>query len=84
MRVGTQFIGTIAAGATRRWFTHSWNPADHVVWTVIPVTAAPGAPQVEWDVQVQRAGAAAITYWITIRNLTAADVEIEGRYAVLT
>jgi hypothetical protein len=52
MQVGTQFTGTVAAGGTGRWFTHSWSPAQHVVWTVVPTTPGPGAAQIEWDVQV--------------------------------
>lgn len=83
MRVGTLFQGTVAAGVTRSWFTHSWNPADHVVWTVVPVNAGPGAPQLEWTVKVQRASATTITYWITIHNLSAASVDFEARYAIL-
>ena len=42
-----------------------------------------GAPQLEWDVEVQRAGATAVTYWITIRNLTSAVIDVEARYEVL-
>jgi hypothetical protein len=34
-------------------------------------------------VQVERASADFITYWITIRNITSAPVDIEARYAVL-
>ncbi len=83
MRVGTQFSGTVAAGATKKWFTHSWPPDWHVVWTVVPTTAAAGAPQIDWDVEVQRASPTAITYWITVRNLSAADVSIEARYEVM-
>ncbi|MFN0156044.1 MAG: hypothetical protein ACKVUT_16855 [Gaiella sp.] len=83
MRVGTQFSGTIAAGATGRWFTHSWSPTEHVVWTVIPTTPGPGAPQLEWAVQVQRASATALTYWITIHNLVATPVDFEMRFEVM-
>jgi hypothetical protein len=84
MRVGTQFTGTIAAGKAVNWFTHSWDPAEHVVWTVVPVTAGPGAAQVEWSVKVQRASATAITYWILVQNLSAAELEVELRFAVLS
>ena len=83
MRVGTQFSGTIAAGGTRRWFTHSWPAGWHVVWTVVPATPNPGAPQIEWEVEVQRSSATALTYWITIRNLSGSPVDIEARYEVL-
>lgn len=83
MQVGTQFTGTVPAGTSRRWFTHSWNPSSHVVWTVVPTTPGPGAAQVEWDVQVQRASESALTYFITVRNLSAAEVGVEARFAIL-
>jgi hypothetical protein len=84
MKAGTQFTGTVAGGATKTWFTHSWKPESHVVWTVIPVTPGPGAPQIEWSVRVQRASATLLTYHLTIRNLSAAPVDIEARYAILS
>jgi hypothetical protein len=83
MRVGVQFSGTVQANQTRRWFTHSWPAAWHVVWYVVPRSPRPGAAQIEWEVDVERASAANVTYWITVRNLTAADAQIEARYAVL-
>jgi hypothetical protein len=82
-RLGVQFRGTVPASATRRWFTHSW-PADcHVEWTVVPTTSRSGAPQISWDVHAERASTGYVTYWISIRNLTAASVGVEARYAVL-
>ncbi len=83
MRVGVQFTGTVGANTSGRWFTHSWPPDWNVVWTVVPTTPAPGVPQIEWDIEVQRASATAITYWIEVKNLTAAPVAVEGRFAVL-
>jgi hypothetical protein len=83
MRIGVQFTGTVAANATTRWFTHSWPPDWDVIWTVVPTTPASGAPQIEWDVEVQRASPTAITYWIEVRNLTGSPVGVEGRYAVV-
>ena len=83
MRVGTQFTGSLTGNQTRRWFTHSW-PADwHVTWYMMPVTPVQGAPEIEWEVEVERADAARVTYWLTVRNLTATPVNFEGRYAVL-
>ncbi|MBZ9730900.1 S8 family serine peptidase [Salegentibacter sp. JZCK2] len=81
--VGVQFTGTINARQQRRWFTFRWPAHWHVVWTVMPTTPRSGAPQVEWKVQVERASDEHITYWITVKNLTAFPVRIEGRYAVL-
>ena len=50
----------------------------------MPTTPNPGAPQVEWSVEVQRTSATAVTYWISVHNLTAVPVGIEGRYAIMS
>ena len=83
MQIGTQFTGTLAAGQTGRWFTHSWPAEWHVVWHMMPVTPAPGAPEVEWEVEVERADASRVTYWLTIRNISGAPVNFDARYAIL-
>ena len=83
MRVGVQFTGEVPANSSRRWFTFNWPQAWHVVWYVVPTSPRVGAPQIEWQVGVERASATHITYWITIRNLTTTAVTIEARYAVL-
>ncbi|MBD0278396.1 MAG: hypothetical protein ICV81_10605 [Flavisolibacter sp.] len=83
MTTGTQFTGTLGPNQTNRWFTHSWNAALHVVWYVIPTTPQSGNPQLDWDVAVERANATQCTYWITVKNLTNANVTFEGRYAIL-
>ncbi len=83
MTVGTQFSGSLNAGASGRWFTYNWRADRQVVWTVVPTSPHAGSPQIEWDVAVERASATMITYWLTIRNLSAATVSFEARYAVL-
>jgi hypothetical protein len=83
MRVGVQFTGTVAANRTQKWFTFRWPQQWHVVWYVVPTSPRVGAPQIEWNVEVERAEAAFITYWISVRNLTNQPVNIEARYAVL-
>lgn len=83
MRVGVQFTGTIGANGTQRWFTYNWPANWHVVWYVVPTTPRVGAPEIEWSVAVERATNQYITYWVTIKNLTSAPVNIEARYAVL-
>jgi hypothetical protein len=35
-------------------------------------------------VQIERADARFVTYWITVKNLTAQPVNFEGRYAILS
>jgi hypothetical protein len=82
MVVGVQFIGSVPGNSSRRWFTFGWPPAWNVIWTVVSTSPALGAPQIEWDVAVERATPTAITYWITIRNVTANAANIEARYAI--
>jgi len=80
---GVQFRGTVGAGQTTRWFTHSWPAHWHVVWSVVPTTPRAGAPQIRWLVQVERASDSHVTYWISVTNLTAYPVDIESRYGIL-
>ena len=84
MYTGVQFTGTLGPNATNKWFTWGWNPNAHVVWYCVPTSPQTGAPQVDWDVAVERANATQCTYWITVKNLTGANVTFEGRYAVLS
>jgi hypothetical protein len=35
-------------------------------------------------VQVERANAEYVTYWITVKNLTASPLNFEGRYCILS
>src|SRR5215207_2630984 len=81
---GVQWTGSLVGNETRRWFTFNWSATWHVVWTVMPTTPRPGAPQVSWTVQVERASAEYVTYWITVRNLTPDPVNFEGRYCILS
>jgi hypothetical protein len=81
--VGVQFRGNVPAGQTRRWFTFNWPAHWHMLWTVVPTTPRPGAPQIKWQVQVERASDGFITYWINITNVSPAACDIEARYAVL-
>lgn len=80
---GVQFRGQLAAHATRCWFTFNWPAHWHVVWTVVPTSPRPGAPQIGFQVKHERASDGFVTYWICITNLTPVAVDIEGRYAVL-
>lgn len=83
MRVGVQFTGDLESNQTRRWFTFNWPEGWHVAWYVMPITPAIGAPELEWDVAVERADPQHVTYWITVKNLTGQRVNFEARYAVL-
>jgi hypothetical protein len=83
-RPGVQFYGTVPAGATQSWFTFGWPANWHVLWTVMPLTTCPGAPQLKWRTRVERASAAAATYWIVVTNASNAAVRFEGRYDVLS
>ena len=81
--IGVQFTGDVPANSTRRWFTHSWPAHWHVVWNVVPMSPKPGAPQLDFNVLVERASDAYITYWIDVTNLTSSPINIEARYAIL-
>ncbi|MEA2511457.1 MAG: hypothetical protein QOJ59_944 [Thermomicrobiales bacterium] len=81
---GVQWTGNLAANEERRWFTFNWPATWHIVWTVMPTTPQPGAPQVTWKVQVERANAEYVTYWISVRNLTAVPLTFEGCYCILS
>jgi hypothetical protein len=81
---GTQFTGTLSGSQSGRWFTFNWPATWHVLWTVVPTSVRPGAPQVRWNVEVERSSAEFVTYWISVFNLTPDPVTFEGRYAILS
>jgi hypothetical protein len=81
--IGVQFTGSVPANSTRRWFTHSWPEHWHMVWNVVPLTPKSGGPQIDFDVQVERADDRHITYWITVKNMANQETNIEARYAIL-
>jgi photosystem II stability/assembly factor-like uncharacterized protein len=80
---GVQWNGTIGPNQTARWFTFNWPATWHVIWTVMPTTVG-NAPQLTWSVQVERASAEFVTYWIAVQNLTGVIVNFEGRFAILS
>ena len=67
---GVKFTGTVAAHQTQSWSTQGWPAPWDVVWTVVPTTPQPGAPQVRWTVAVERTPNTNLTYWIFVTNLT--------------
>jgi subtilase family protein len=81
--VGAQFTGRLGARQTGRWFTFNWPAHWHVLWTVVPTSPRPGAPQVRFRTRVERASDHYATYWIEVVNLTDSPVSFEGRFAVL-
>jgi hypothetical protein len=81
---GRQWVGNLNPNQTQRWFTWGWPATWHVVWTVMPTTPRPGAPQLRWNVQVERANAEYVTYWITVTNLTPVPLTFDGRYCILS
>jgi hypothetical protein len=81
---GVQFTGSLTANQTQRYFTFNWPATWHMIWTVMPTTVDTVNAQLTWTVQVQRASAEFVSYWITVQNLTAATVAFEGRYCILS
>ena len=51
---------------------------------MMPTSPRSGAPQVDWDVAVERPNSNQCTYWITVKNLTAQALTFEGRYAIMS
>jgi hypothetical protein len=78
-----QFVGTLNPNETHRWFTWGWPASWHVYWTLMPLTACPGAGQIKWRLQVERANATQCTYWIVATNLTGSTIRFEARYDIL-
>ena len=59
-------------------------PASHVVWYMMPTTPNPASGrELTGPSAVERADANHVTYWITVTNMTNANITFEGRYAVL-
>lgn len=83
MWTNVQFTGSLGANASGRWFTWGWPQAWQVVWYLMPTTPQPGAPEVGWEVQVERSDANNCTYWIDVHNRTGQPIDFEARYAVL-
>lgn len=81
---GVQWFGSLGPNQSGTWFTWGWGANWHVAWTVMPLTECPGAPQLTWRVEVERASAGECTYWITVSNLSSDPVKFEGRYDVLS
>lgn len=83
MVIGTQIVDTMPPHAVIDYYTWGWSPAWDVVWMVVPTSTTPGQPQVEWNVAVERSPTNTVTYHVTITNLTASSVGVEGRYAIM-
>jgi hypothetical protein len=83
MTTGVQFRGTVAANSTARWYTFNWPVSEYVLWTVIPDSVNTSGAEISWSVAVQLASATAVTYWISITNVTGNPVDIEARYVIV-
>jgi hypothetical protein len=83
MQVGVQWADTMAPHAEIDYYTWGWEPSLDVVWMIVPTTPTLGGPQVEWDVEVERSSPIAVTYHITVKNLTESPAGIEGRFGIL-
>jgi len=82
MRTGIQWTGNLSPNQTKRWFTFNWPANAHIIWYVMPTSPQSGAPQLDWDIEVERASSNRCTYWITVKNLTNRPVNFEGRYTI--
>ena len=84
MIFGTQFTGSVNAGQTQTWFTHSWNANWNVVWIVIPTAPAVDGPaQLEWKVKSTRQAANLVKWFIEVRRCHQRAGTFQARYAIL-
>ncbi|HEX6701020.1 MAG TPA: hypothetical protein VF101_09855 [Gaiellaceae bacterium] len=81
---GRQWSGTLSPNQTQLWFTWGWPATWHVFWTIMPTTPQVGVPAVTWNVQMERASAEYVTYWITVQNVSGANVNFDGRFCILS
>ena len=82
MVTGVQFRGTLSPNQTQKWYTFNWPANGFVLWEVVPNTTST-APEVDWNLAIERADASHVTYWLTITNLTSVSVQFEARYAIV-
>ena len=82
MQTGIQIRDVIPANNTHTWFTFNWNPAQQVIWTVVPTSINISAAELTWSIAVQRSSSTAVTYYVTVTNSTGSPVNFEGRYAI--
>ena len=80
---GVQWTGTVPANESTTWFTYNWPEYLCVDWRAVPTAPGPSGRQIGTRVRIERASGAYITYWITVTNYTAVDLEIEGRFTIL-
>lgn len=80
---GVQFTGSLPPHGRARWFTFNWPEWERTEWWMLPTNPRNGAPQVSWDVAIERATGNFITYWLTVTNMTPAPLSFEGRFTVL-
>ncbi|MFB9967935.1 M12 family metallopeptidase [Sinosporangium siamense] len=81
---GTQFVGTVPAGATWTWFTHSWPSHWFVQWVTVPTSpVVDGDRQIELTVRTTRQAERLVKYFLSIQNHGPSSVTFEARYEVL-
>ena len=84
MTTGVQFRGTVAANSTARWYTFNWPVTEYILWSVVPDSVNTSGAEISWSVAVQLASTTAVTYWISITNVTGSPVDIEARYVIVS
>ncbi len=81
---GVQFRGSVAAGKTKTWFTHSWPTYWYVDWSLMPLTPiGDNGRQLSLKVTVTRQGERLAKYYIEVTNHSKRTVSFEARYAVI-
>lgn len=81
---GAQFTGTVPAGSTRTWFTHSWPSHWFVLWTAVPTApVVDGDRQIELTVRMTRQAERLVKYFLSVQNFGSSTVTFDARYEVV-
>ncbi len=84
MTTGVQFRGTRRRQLDpERGTPSTGRSTEYVLWTVVPDSVNTSGAEVRWSVAVQLASTTAVTYWISITNVTGSPVDIEARYVIV-
>lgn len=82
-RQGVRFRATVAANATRSWFSPSWPSHWIVDWFVMPISPDdPPGRQLSLKINTARQGDRFARYYLDVTNHTDQPVTFEARYAV--
>ena len=79
---GVQFSAWIPPNSTQNWFTYGWNPTNTINWSIMDDYQSSGEITLS-NVALDRTSSSAVTYYLTVQNLSSNYKFFEGRYCYL-